>query len=394
MRCARIRGVALVAALIAFAAAGTMALLAQGQPLRVETVFVQTDVYVSDDRGNPLTDLTAEDFEIYEERVRKPIDAFRAVRIPLPGSLAPAASAVPPAPPGAAPDAAAAEGRTYIIVLDDLHIAAANAPRVRLMLAGFVDRGLGPDDRAAVATSSGPSIELTTDRAAVKRAIDRFTGKGLRSPTSERLQDPRVNLSGRIPPNADPFEIERGHRAHTTFDLLVSIGQRLRSTERRRITMVFVSEGVEIDEPGRRGSGASAWTANRDLNRALDALSLATIVVYTIDPRGNATGAEGLIESSTVLEPQGLGVRSTRREMRQSQSLLTPLAANTGGAALLWRPDMAPSFERIVRESSQYYLIGYSAPPLPSRPEFRRIEVRVKRPGARVAARSGYIAAR
>jgi VWFA-related protein len=80
--------------------------------------------------------------------------------------------------------------------------------------------------------------------------------------------------------------------------------------------------------------------------------------------------------------------------MRQSQNLLTPLAANTGGAALLWRPDMARSFERIVRESSQYYLIGYAAPPLPSRPEFRRIEVRVKRSGARVAARSGYVAGR
>jgi VWFA-related protein len=158
--------------------------------------------------------------------------------------------------------------------------------------------------------------------------------------------------------------------------------------------MVFVSEGVEIDEPGRRGRGASAWSANRELDRALGVLGRANIVVYTIDPRGNATGAEGLIESSTIFETQGLGAGGTRREVARAQALLTPLAANTGGAALLWRPDMAPAVARVVRESSEYYILGYAAPPLPSQPRFRRLEVRVRAPAARVSTRAGYLASR
>jgi VWFA-related protein len=381
--------------LAGFAAACTVSVwAAQGQPpLRVETVFVQADAYVSDGRGMPLGGLSADDFEIYEDGVRKTIEAFRFVRLPLPGAMA---SEQEPVAPAERTAVAAGEGRTYVFVLDDLHVAAAHSPRIRTTLVEFLDTALGPEDRAGVVTSSGAAVDLTGDKAVLRAAVERFTGKGLRPATIEKLQDPRLNRSGKIPQNADPFEVEREHRARTTFDLLVALGERLRAEGGRRITLVFVSEGVEIDEPGRisRGRGASAGSTARDLNRALGALSRANAVVYTIDPRGNATGAEGLIESSTIFETQGLGVGGGRREMARAQNLLTPLAANTGGASFIWRPDMGAAIARVVRESSEYYLLGYSAPLLPARPEFRRVEVRVKAPGARVSSRSGYLAAR
>jgi VWFA-related protein len=384
-------GFASLTALAAFAAGWTLSLLAQGQPpLRVETVFVQADAYVSDERGAPLTGLSVEDFEIYEDGVRQKIEAFRFVRIPLPGEVAAGQA------PAERTAGVTGEGRTYVFVLDDLHVTAAHAPRVRSMLIEFLDQAMGPEDRAAVLHSSGPAVEFTDDRAALRAAAERFTGKKLRPATSEKLDDPRLNRSGRVPANADPFEVERSHRAQTTFDLLTSLGQRLRSADGRRITIVFVSEGVEIDEPGRltRGRGASAGSATRDLNRALGALSRGNAVVYTIDPRGNATGSEALIETSSIFETQGLGVGGARREAGRAQDLLRPLAANTGGASFIWRPDMRVDIARVVRESSQYYLLGYAAPPLPSRAEFRRVEVRVKAPGARVSSRSGYLASR
>ena len=48
------------------------------------------------------------------------------------------------------------------------------------------------------------------------------------------------------------------------------------------------------------------------------------------------------------------------------------------------------SFARIVRENSEYYLLGYSPINDAQDGTYRRLEVRVKRPGLQVRSRSGY----
>ena len=66
------------------------------------------------------------------------------------------------------------------------------------------------------------------------------------------------------------------------------------------------------------------------------------------------------------------------------------IAESTGGFAAVDRNDVRVAFERIVRESSDYYVIGYT-PVKPGRPgAFQPIRVRIRRPGLRVIARSGY----
>ena len=48
------------------------------------------------------------------------------------------------------------------------------------------------------------------------------------------------------------------------------------------------------------------------------------------------------------------------------------------------------TFDRIVQANSRYYVLGYYPPTHPRDGRFHRIEVKTKRPGLRVAARSGY----
>ncbi len=74
--------------------------------------------------------------------------------------------------------------------------------------------------------------------------------------------------------------------------------------------------------------------------------------------------------------------------MRAHQGLYA-LADETGGFALLKSNDIAPVFDRIVNDSSRYYLLGYS-PPNPGTARYRRIRVDVKRSDATVRARPGY----
>src|SRR5690606_20660112 len=72
---------------------------------------------------------------------------------------------------------------------------------------------------------------------------------------------------------------------------------------------------------------------------------------------------------------------------------LVTFSEETGGFAAIDYNDYSPQFNRILDESSQYYVLGYQ----PNRPgrdgEFRRIRVRVTKPGlerAAVNARAGY----
>jgi len=83
------------------------------------------------------------------------------------------------------------------------------------------------------------------------------------------------------------------------------------------------------------------------------------------------------------------------RELTLSQDSLRVLAANTGGFAAINRNDFNTAFDRIVQENSQYYLLGYYSTNSRRDGRYRKIQVRVTRPGLRVArARNGYYEAR
>ena len=71
---------------------------------------------------------------------------------------------------------------------------------------------------------------------------------------------------------------------------------------------------------------------------------------------------------------------------------MAALADVTGGFAITNTNDLAPAFERVVRESSTYYTLGFNSEYERRDGRFVRTEVRVKRPGLQVRSRNGYVA--
>jgi hypothetical protein len=109
---------------------------------------------------------------------------------------------------------------------------------------------------------------------------------------------------------------------------------------------------------------------------ALDRARLAGVSVYSIDACG--------LRVVGGLDPCQMG-------LPEVDYMLT-LAANTGGRAIVNTNDFEPGIEAIYRENNSYYLLGYR----PRNPRqdgtYRRIDVRVNRPGVDVRSRTGYYA--
>jgi VWFA-related protein len=152
--------------------------------------------------------------------------------------------------------------------------------------------------------------------------------------------------------------------------------------------VLLVSEGPEYEQVQRRRSGASdQWSMNDGIQRAVQALNRANAVVYAIDPRGVSTGNPAQIESSSTIA--GAGTSAIRAETVLAFGVLQAVAANTGGIAMPWRPDMRDGYRRIVEADGSYYIVGYVVPQA-NRGAYHRITVQMRRRAVQVRARSGY----
>jgi len=80
--------------------------------------------------------------------------------------------------------------------------------------------------------------------------------------------------------------------------------------------------------------------------------------------------------------------------VRLGQDSLRVLADETGGFAAVNSNDFASAFKRLVSDNSSYYVLGYYPTNDRRDGRFRKIEVRVNRPGLKVNARKGYAAPR
>ena len=177
----RERGLRRALAGAALAAVLGAPLLAQRQdpPLtptfRAGVELVQIDAVVVDASGNPVSGLTADDFELREEGKPRDISAFATVDIPIEK-----AERVLYSPTAIEPDVAsnsAAEGRLYVFAFDE--VAADLALRTRHFLRRFIETQMGANDAAAIAYLSigaANSQDFTASKRLLLTQLEKFTG--------------------------------------------------------------------------------------------------------------------------------------------------------------------------------------------------------------------------
>jgi VWFA-related protein len=128
-----------------------------------------------------------------------------------------------------------------------------------------------------------------------------------------------------------------------------------------------------------------------DYRRLLDRANRETVSFYPIDPRGLAVFDTPI----DAVSPSGAGRGGVIDEMgrvRGRLETLKNLASATDGF-VSESNDFNASMKRIADDLSDYYLLGYNSTNAKLDGKFRKITVRVKRPGVQVRARRGYLAA-
>ncbi|HEX8028604.1 MAG TPA: hypothetical protein VF491_09090, partial [Vicinamibacterales bacterium] len=106
---------------------------------RAEVNYVEVDARVLDRDGKFITGLQAGDFQVFEDGKPQKVTAFSLVNIPLERAERPL-FASKPVEPDVRTNMQAADGRVYVIVLDDLHTAALRSQRVKIAARQFIER--------------------------------------------------------------------------------------------------------------------------------------------------------------------------------------------------------------------------------------------------------------
>lgn len=341
------------------------------EPVKVSSNLVQVDAVVLDNRGRQVTNLKATDFEIIEEgRARRP--EFCAY-VPVTGGPNEAA----PATDGRL--AANELRRSIVFVVSNpvleiknnffredrpfettpatLFAAAAvvDAQASAKVLEKFVEQQMGPHDLAAIRESEGGSATLgalTTDRAALRRAVERVRRDPLK-------KAPKVTIIVNGASNVifEPW-VEQNLGVIRMMSEAVDQLERLPG---RRV-LVLLSRGMLYNH---RALGAEKVRAA--MHELIAKANKARVTLYTLNPRG-----------PDVANLRGGGF--------QDSGGLMILARETGGRAVFNQNDLAQGFADVLEDNRGYYLLGYNpGPEATARPH--DIQVRVRRPGLRVQAR-------
>ena len=360
--------------------AGVAGITAAAQPperaFKREIEAVQIDVRVIDRDGSFVRGLTKDDLTLIEDGREQSITTFDLVEIPIV-----AAPAGPIVDPDVASNAAGDTGRVYLIVLDDLHTHPLRSTTVRELAREFIERNLGPHDRAAVIATSARrelATELTGNRGRLLASVSRFEGG--------------FSAGARCGGDGQPCLADE----HLTMRYLTRLSTWLSGLDGRRKTLLFISEGFDSGISDAFTPAASLTSifdnlsnlndAASDIREVISAAARSNVSIFAIDPRGLPGSPSTTIRPVTTLVDDDEGKAVIARQG------LEILAKETGGFALVRSNAFSDAFARLVRESSSYYLLGYTSTNTAHDGKFRRVQVRATHPGLTVRARSGYVA--
>ncbi|MHB1839795.1 MAG: VWA domain-containing protein [Acidobacteriaceae bacterium] len=286
-------------------------------------------------------------------------------------------------------DEAALRNRRLIVMMFDLSsMQVEDLDRAVAAAKEYVQRQMQPADLVAI-VSLGTSLSLdqdfTSDKSLILRQLNRYNGNEGQGMAAGG--DGTTNGTQDLSASYTPDESEYNY-VNTDVKLyaIEAVSRALQRIPQRK-SLLFFSGGLT-----RTGIENQA-----SLNAAINASVRANLSIYTVDVRGlEALPPVGDAQTASL---RGNAAYSGAAAINQfstnysSQETLSTLSTDTGGKAFFDSNDFAPAFQRIQRDTAAYYEVAFRSSNLARDGKFRKLTVRVKRPGVKLEYRPGYWAA-
>jgi VWFA-related protein len=359
-------------------------------PIRISTRLVHASVVVEDKRGNPIVGLKKEDFLVFDDkRPQKIVDFSVTTNQP---QKAPAPALPPDTFTNRLPASGDVPPNVTVILLDGLNTSFLDQAYARQQIIKFLMQ-IQPQDRLALYVLGSKLRVLhdfTSDATALLTELRKYAGRvspeldGSQPPQDDSSKDFDVGPSMREDPLTDlltqnlrapmPNEMEffRRDRAQRTLEALLQIVYHVHALPGRK-TLVWVSGSFPLIPTYMFygiNSAEQPLVFGDEGESAAKALSNSTMVVYPVD-------AHGL----TVTRPD-----------YSNFVTMKVLAEHTGGRAFYNTNDLRGAIRNAIDDSRTTYELEYYPDSGIWDGRFHAITIKVKRNGARVRTRQGYLA--
>jgi VWFA-related protein len=366
---------------------------------KTQSELVLVNVSVRDRNGNLVRDLKPEDFTILEDNKPQKVSSFdientenapaaETQQVNLLSSPQKKATAVPANPTLSAQAQAIKDRRLIILFFDLSAMDPDEIERSAEAARNYVDKQMQPADLVAI-VSLGNSIVLnqdfTSDRAQLKKVLEGFNlGAGA------GFEEGSVGTTEGTSDNANSFTVDDTEynifNTDRRLEALRTIALQVASVPQQK-ALIYFSSGM--DRTGVENES--------ELRSATNAAVLANMAIYTMDIRGlQALPPGGAAQNASLRGVSPYNGQSTLNDLNSNfttQETLVSLSVDTGGRAYLDSNDFSRVFHGVQQDMEMYYLLGYHSTNASRDGKFRRITVRVNRPGLKLEYRKGYYAA-
>lgn len=402
---------------------------------QAQSTIVLLDVVVRDRKGRPVRDLRPEELQVFEDGQRRELTSFRLVEGQASEErVAPAASS------GLQPDPSR-QVSLVTMVFDKLMDGRQLSQQAALdFLANNMEENVWMsvwtiDQRLYLRQT------FTQDRYLLKQAVLRATGTTSVAAASlsgeaaaqDQLAQQASNIAGGLQAaavgsaaaagGADSAAIGAANAEAQMAQVIAGILRFTNSIQRQqqgqsslypllglvreqqrlsgRKTLLYFSEGLVVPKNLEEVFKTAISEANRS-----------NVTVYAVDARGLSSARDTeasraqLLDAARTSQQQmarrGAGAVSVEDVMiaenaeeslrANIQASLDEFAKSTGGFLIANTNDFKPAMARVATDIGSYYEAAYAPVSQEFDGRFRRIEVRVTRPGVTVQSRSGYFA--
>ena len=369
-----------------------------GFRMRVTTEIVLVNVIARDKKGNLLRDLKQSDFTVYEDGQKQQISSFDFENVDALQTAGAAGDTVT----GAAGNGAgsllgttqasnleARDRRLMLLFFDFSSMEPEDIDRAVESGKKYVQANMQPADMVALvslATNMNLDLDFTADKQKILSVLSSYNGtegQGFENGTTGSSEGTAETSGSYTADDTDynTFSADRKLLA------LQSIMQAMGKIPQKK-SLIYFSNGI-----------SQSGVDNQSALRATTAAAVkANVSIYPVDVRGLTAFPPGGQAQSASLHGQsaysGASVLNDLNGNAASQETLYTLADDTGGKAFMDTNDFSGVFKQVQKDTSAYYVLGYTSTNHLKDGRFRRLKVQVNRPDVKLEYRPGYYAGR